>query len=69
EMPAPAVYPADPLGTLHNPLLPVWWVLGWWRRFVPDHSLVHESVRERLQARSDYRPPNLLATKDVAYVA
>jgi uncharacterized protein (DUF2235 family) len=67
-MPGLDRYPAEPLGPLHNPLLPVWWVLGWWRRFVPDRSLVHESVQARLQARSDYRPPNLLAAKDVSYV-
>jgi hypothetical protein len=29
---------------------------------------VHESVRARMQARADYRPPSLLAAQDVTYV-
>ena len=63
-----AAYPSDPLGKLHNSLVPIWWILGWWRRFVPDQALVHESVRTRMAQRPDYRPKNLLAAQKVTYV-
>ena len=69
DLPAPDAYPADPLGELHNPLLPIWWILGWWRRFIPDKAMVHESVRSRIAARPDYHPPNLVAAKDLTYVS
>ena len=48
--------------------MPIWWILGWWRRFVPDKAQVHESVRTRMTQKSDYRPKSLLAAKDVTYV-
>ncbi len=68
DMPGPDVYPEDPLGRLHNPLLPFWWVLGWWSRFVPDNALVHTSVRERMAGCAGYHPANLLEAEDVIYV-
>lgn len=39
----------DPLEKKHNPLVPLWWVLGWWRRTIPDGAWIHDSVRERMQ--------------------
>jgi hypothetical protein len=63
-----AAYPPDPLGELHHSLMPIWWILGWWRRFVPDQALVHESVRTRMTQRPDYRPKNLLAAQNVTFV-
>jgi uncharacterized protein (DUF2235 family) len=57
----------DPTGTLHNSLLPVWWLLGWRRRRIPNGSRVHQSVLERQQARDDYRPANL-RTPDALHI-
>ena len=39
----------DPDATMHNPLWPLWWLLGWRRRTVPAGVTpwVHESVEER----------------------
>jgi hypothetical protein len=39
----------DPLEKKHNPLVPLWWVLGWWRRTIPDGAWIHDSVRDRMQ--------------------
>jgi len=25
----------------HNPLLPLWWILGWWKRKIPEGAIVH----------------------------
>jgi uncharacterized protein (DUF2235 family) len=58
---AAAQYVGDDTDTLHNPLLPVWWSLGWWSRRVPEGALVHRSVIDRKQHLSDYNPPNLPA--------
>ena len=44
----------NPKDKLHDPLLPFWWVLGWWRRKVPAGALVHPSVRERRAAFGGY---------------
>jgi uncharacterized protein (DUF2235 family) len=63
-----ATYHPDPEGRMHNSLLPIWWILGWWRRFVPDRALVHESVRTRMGSKPEYRPKNLLAAQNVTYV-
>jgi uncharacterized protein (DUF2235 family) len=35
---------------VHNPLIPYWWVLGWWRRKLPDRAWVHESTLHRIAA-------------------
>lgn len=42
----------NPHAKMHNPLLPLWWVLGWWRRKIPplpdaQPAWIHDSVRER----------------------
>ena len=37
----------NPGATLHNSLLPYWWLLGWSRRRRPDGAQVHPSVQER----------------------
>ena len=29
---------------VHNPLLPFWWIAGWWRRRLPQRAWVHKSV-------------------------
>jgi uncharacterized protein (DUF2235 family) len=42
-----------------NPLWPIWWILGWWRRKIPKGSIVHESVFSRMAERADYRPANI----------
>ena len=44
---------------LHNPLLPAWWMLGWWRRRVPHGAFVHHSVVARKRDVAGYDPPNL----------
>jgi len=54
----------NPLGKLHDPLIPFWWVLGWNRRSIsaycddPDAEIwIHESVRQRMQHLGEaYRP-------------
>jgi uncharacterized protein (DUF2235 family) len=35
---------------VHNPLIPFWWVLGWWRRKLPDRAWIHESTLHRIAA-------------------
>jgi len=30
-----------PDAKLHNPLLPIWWILGWWKRKLPEGAKVH----------------------------
>lgn len=49
----------NPAGEMHNSLLPLWWVLGWWRRKIPLGSLVHSSVIERRKLVRNYRPANM----------
>ncbi len=44
---------------LHNSLLPIWWVAGWRKRVIPENSLVHRSVFQRIAADVTYRPKNL----------
>jgi uncharacterized protein (DUF2235 family) len=58
---AAAPYAGDHRGRLHNPLLPAWWLLGWWRRRVPGGALVHQSVPDRQRDVPGYTPPNLPA--------
>lgn len=58
----------DHKGKMHNPLLPFWWLLLWWRRIIPHGALVHESVLERINAGIGYKPKNLLGRKDIKIV-
>ena len=53
---------------LHNPLLPLWWLLGWRKRKIPDGSSVHQSVDDRMNADETYRPKNITEAKDLEYV-
>ena len=49
--------PGDPRGTIHNPLWPFWWLLGWRRRFIPFGDApprFHASVQERLRADPEF---------------
>ncbi len=32
----------------HNPLIPFWWILGWWRRGLPQRAWIHRSVVRRI---------------------
>jgi uncharacterized protein (DUF2235 family) len=43
---------------LHNSLIPFWWILGWARRKIPEDSLIHDSVYERME-KVKYNPKNL----------
>lgn len=61
-------YPPDVKGKLHNPLVPFWWLLGWWRRYIPDKAKVHVSVQQRKEQLVDYHPLNLAEAHDVEYV-
>lgn len=52
----------NPLGKMHNSLLPVWWLLGWWARDIDPLRTgrpvwIHESVRIRREndARFDQK--------------
>lgn len=46
----------NPLDKLHNPLWPLWWLLGWRARQIPTGgSLVHRSVQVRME-QTDYTP-------------
>jgi len=45
----------NPLGTLHNPLWPFWWLLGWRPRYMPAGSWIHKSVQARIE-QADYSP-------------
>ena len=56
----------DPLGKLHNPLWPYWWLLGWKRRTIRTYSRkpeaevwVHRSVQERMQSLGEEYQPAL----------
>lgn len=46
----------DARATLHNPLLPAWWLLAWWRRTLPTGARIHPSVQERIREVQGYRP-------------
>jgi uncharacterized protein (DUF2235 family) len=46
----------DVRATLHNPLLPFWWVLAWWHRTLPADAQIHPSVEERKQKVQGYKP-------------
>ena len=51
----PKVVEGDALGKLHNSLLPIWWILTWKRRSIPEGSVVHGSVEVR-RRNLDYLP-------------
>ena len=46
----------DPLAKKHNPLIPFWWLLGWWQREIPEGAKIHASVKTRMDM-IDYTPP------------
>ena len=57
----PEVLKEEPLtpdvkATLHNPLLPYWWILGWWRRTLPPGAQIHPSVQDRIREVPGYQP-------------
>ncbi len=58
----------DPAGPMHNSLLPIWWVLGWWHRTIQNGSRIHASVFERLRRVENYHPSNLPPESDVQIV-
>ncbi len=51
----------------HNPLIPYWWAMGWWRRKLPERAWIHRCMIERIarmptSRRSKLDPPlNLLS--------
>lgn len=59
----------DPLGKLHNPLRPYWWMLGWEPRTIraysrdPDAEVwIHKSVQERMQSLGKKYQPEIPPT-------
>lgn len=46
----------DERATLHNPLLPFWWILGWSRRTLPPGAQIHPSVQDRIREVQGYQP-------------
>jgi len=46
----------DVRATVHNPLLPAWWLLAWWRRTLPRGAQIHPSVQERIREVQGYQP-------------
>ena len=59
---------ADHRDKMHNSLLPIWWILGWKSRKIPEGSLVHISVKKRIdEGVQNYRPKNL--PDNVEYVS
>ncbi len=60
----------DPMGELHNSLIPIWWLLGWRRRRAARPVLAHVSVRARRErdARFDRTCAAVLGD-DVTYVS
>ena len=63
-----ALHP-DPMGKLHNPLWPFWWLLGWKQRIIrklqfpasqpPAEVWIHESVQQRMQGSGGSYRPNI----------
>jgi uncharacterized protein (DUF2235 family) len=49
----------DHKGKIHNSLLPIWWILLWWKRKIEPGSNIHQSVYDRLRDVREYRPKNL----------
>jgi uncharacterized protein (DUF2235 family) len=46
----------DVRAKVHNPLRPVWWLLGWWRRTLPPGARIHPSVQDRIREVPGYQP-------------
>jgi len=58
----------NPLGVKHNPLWPVWWILGWWSRKIIKYSskkakdvsdpapMIFNSVKTRINEMPSYKP-------------
>ncbi|MEE9443897.1 MAG: DUF2235 domain-containing protein [candidate division Zixibacteria bacterium] len=44
---------------IHNPLWPIWWILGWVWRSIAEKSNIHETVNKRMREIKKYRPQNL----------
>jgi len=38
---------------IHNSLLPLWWILGWWKRKLPNRFWIHHTSVERNLAAND----------------
>ncbi len=57
EKSRPEVTRQSASGELHNNLVPVWWLMGWRRRTIPDGAKVHGSVKARMELVPGYRPP------------
>ncbi len=59
----------DAKGKLHNPLLPLWWLLGWRRRKVSNRAWIHKSVARRCeQANNEKRPYRPSIPADARFV-
>ncbi|MFA8341914.1 MAG: DUF2235 domain-containing protein [Rhodothermaceae bacterium] len=65
----------NPLGEKHNPLIPIWWILGWWSRKIVKYNskkvkndpnpspMIFDSVKVRMEEMPDYKPeipPNVV---------
>ncbi len=37
----------------HNPLIPFWWIMGWWRRRLPGRAWIHHSVVEHVRRMTE----------------
>lgn len=60
--------PPNPLGKLHNPLLPIWWILGWWKRTIhklasrkskwqeKQYPMIYNFVKIRMEKDKSYKP-------------
>ncbi|MDX1469498.1 MAG: DUF2235 domain-containing protein [Acidimicrobiia bacterium] len=59
----PRVSGDSSLGRVHNSLIPIWWILGWRRRRIPEWATIHPSVIDRMNRLEGYRPrlPNQLS--------
>jgi hypothetical protein len=55
----------DVTAKAHNSMTGVWKLLGTESRIIPEGSLIHWSVRERMQRVPEYRPKNLPAAYTV----
>ncbi|MBC8551904.1 MAG: DUF2235 domain-containing protein [Candidatus Brocadiales bacterium] len=57
--------PDERKNKLHNSLLPIYWIFGWWKRSIIDKKkyeipFIHESVYKRINDKVDgYNPKNL----------
>jgi len=51
----------SPDAKLHNPLLPLWWLLGWWKRKIPEGAIVHS---ERISRPDVSNAPKVAVAKE-----